>query len=244
MAGRFNKILEFIGLVDDEPDEEFDQGRNRPSGQTYGGSSSRRAPQPPPTPTRQGRGAPSYDSGRSNDRYNSSPRPDYEARQRRDNHTQASPRYTSDYRTGSAPNDYGAATRDCGASSYRLTRDALDDEFERAAPPRATREPSGQRANNVVSMRPQSVTTDHQTVIYYLRNLEECRDVINDLLDSKSVLLNLEDMEERAVQRSIDTLCGAAFALGATLRKASDKTYLIAPNNVMVNSTNDEGRRY
>ena len=84
----------------------------------------------------------------------------------------------------------------------------------------------------------------HQTVIYYLRQLEECRDVINDLLDNKTVLLNLEDMDERVVQRGIDTLCGAAFALGATLRKASDKTYLIAPKSVEVASTNDQERRY
>ena len=40
-------------------------------------------------------------------------------------------------------------------------------------------------------------------------------------------------------------MCGAAFALGASLRKASDKTYLIAPKSVKVASTqesNDGGR--
>ena len=61
---------------------------------------------------------------------------------------------------------------------------------------------------------------------------------------AETVLLNLEDMDERVVQRGIDTLCGAAFALGATLRKASDKTYLIAPKSVEVASTNDQERRY
>ncbi len=81
-------------------------------------------------------------------------------------------------------------------------------------------------------------------VIYYLRTLEECRDVITDLIDNKTVLLNLEEMDESTIQQGIDTLCGAAFALGATLRKASDKTYLIAPNNVDVAMTNDGERRY
>jgi FtsZ-interacting cell division protein YlmF len=82
----------------------------------------------------------------------------------------------------------------------------------------------------------------HQTVIYYLHTLEECRDVITDLIDGKTVLLNLEEMDEKTIQRGIDTLCGAAFALNATLRKASDKTYLIAPTTVEVAMTNEAER--
>ncbi|MEA4898083.1 cell division protein SepF [Bacillota bacterium Meth-B3] len=246
MAGRFNKILEFIGLVDDEQEDEFDQGRRPMGGQTYGAPQGRRAPQPPSR-------ARDYDD-RAGGRYASPARPDYDARQRRDAYSSAPPpRYGSDYRSGSGTprGDYGAAFSRDRQPPYRpepRPRDPLEDEFERAQqrPPRAEREPRGGaegRGGNVVPLRPQP-PAGHQTVIYYLRSLEECREVINDLLDGKSVLLNLEDMDERSVQRSIDTLCGAAFALGATLRKASEKTYLIAPNNVMVASTNDDGRRY
>ncbi|MEG1606039.1 MAG: cell division protein SepF, partial [Clostridia bacterium] len=127
--------------------------------------------------------------------------------------------------------------------------DPLEDEFERAArgdrgSSRSGRDSERSRASVVPMVPTRQPEPSRQTVIYYLRQLEECRDVINDLLDNKTVLLNLEDMDERIVQRGIDTLCGAAFALGATLRKASDKTYLIAPNTVEVASTNDTQRRY
>ena len=226
MAGRLNKILEFIGLVDDEPEEERElQGRRPVGGQTYGAQQSRRAaPQAAP------RG---YEEPRS--RYTSS-RPEYDARTRR-SESQASSRYASGqgyqggYSSGAAPRDY--APRDYRAQP----RDDFEEAFEAKERSRGREQP-----RPAAPARP--AEHSHQTVIYYLRQLEECRDVINDLLDNKTVLLNLEDMDERVVQRGVDTLCGAAFALGATLRKASDKTYLIAPKSVEVASTNDQERRY
>ena len=45
-------------------------------------------------------------------------------------------------------------------------------------------------------------------------------------------------------KRQVDTLSGAVFALHATIRKASDKTYLIAPSGVEVNETYDVDRRF
>ncbi len=117
------------------------------------------------------------------------------------------------------------------APAYRP--DPIRDEFDRLDQP--------QPRQNVITMHNDS---RHQTVIYYLHTLEECREVITDLIDGKTVLLNLEEMDEKTIQRGIDTLCGAAFALNATLRKASDKTYLIAPTNVEVAMTNEAERRF
>ena len=250
MAGRFNKLLELIGLVDDEPEDDFDQGQyNRPaSGQTYGAQQNRRPAPPPPS---RGRAPMEFDEPRSNGRYNSSARPDYDARQRRDSYSQQPPRYPSDAQrypsdarssrdTGSTVRDYDRGYRSSGNSDgYRAmprVEQQGDEGMRRSARPAQTPPP-----NNVVPMR---TSTQSQTVIYYLRKLEDCRDVINDLLENKTVLLNLEDMDQNSVQRGIDTLCGAAFALGADLRKASDKTYLIAPSGVNVASTNDAGRHY
>ena len=240
MAGRFNKILEFIGLVDDEPEEERElQGRRPVGGQTYGAQSRRAAPQAAP------RG---YEEPRS--RYTSS-RPEYDARARRSEAQPGASRYASgqgyhsqagyqgrDYQNRDYPGrDYQG--RDYQSRDYRAPqRDDFEEAFEAKERSRSREQARGTVAPVLAMER------SHQTVIYYLRQLEECRDVINDLLDNKTVLLNLEDMDERVVQRGIDTLCGAAFALGATLRKASDKTYLIAPKSVEVASTNDQERRY
>lgn len=250
MAGRFNKILEFIGLVDDEQDEELDQGRRPISGQTYGAQNRRPSAQSAPRYN-------SYEEPRS--RVTSS-RPDYDARSRRD--AAGAPRYGADYRAAAPRNDYasqggyqapqggyagGYGQRDYSYGQQRPQRDPFEESFDNSqqrANPRGGRERDNRAAQpqgNVVPMRPAEPArqSGSQAVIYYLHQLGECRDVINDLLDGKTVLLNLEDMDERVMQRGIDTLCGAAFALGATLRKTSDKTYLIAPRGVEVASTSE-----
>lgn len=262
MAGRFNKILEFIGLVDDDQDEEMDRrqgaqtynpsarrpqeparGTRSAPGTSYGGYDDHRVPPSRYTGSsaaraaeyerysapRQADTARSTGTGyRSGEYSRTGTRADYErASARADYPGRASARVTDyrDYARTARPDDEFASA----GRSY-----AAQDEFERTESQRPTR-------GNVVNMRGDS---RHQTVIYYLHALEECRDVITDLLDNKTVLLNLEDMDERLIQRGIDTLCGAAFALNATLRKASDKTYLIAPNSVDVALTNDAERHY
>ena len=254
--GRFNKILEFIGLVDDDTDDDLrDEARPQQS-QAYQPSNRR-------TGTSASKRSSGAGSTRDGDRYRTTPaRPEQAAR--RSTAYQPTSRYGQDpsSRSGYTPSrsagdytdryGYGQQRRSSFSADPQRDyaqertshRDPIEEEFEQYSSRRDNRgNPEAgdrQRKGNVVSMRQPST----QTMIYYLDQLEECREVINDLLDGKTVLLNLEDMNERIMQRAIDTLCGAAFALGATLRKASDKTYLIAPNSVQVASTRDEERRY
>ena len=89
---------------------------------------------------------------------------------------------------------------------------------------------------------PQADIKPH-TAIYAIRTLEECRDVIVDLIEGKTTVVNLEDLRSDLQQRAIDTLSGASFALNAVLRKASDKIYLIAPVGVQIDDMGASERR-
>ena len=84
----------------------------------------------------------------------------------------------------------------------------------------------------------------HQTLICRLRSVEECRDVILALIDKKTVLLNLEALDTVQTQRALDTMSGAAYAIGAKLSGASDRTYLITPSNVSVEQNDNDERGY
>ncbi len=257
--GRFNKLLEFIGLVDDEPEAAYD--RQQMGAQVYTPPQQRR-PAENARPVRQQGGytGGSYAQGsyaqgqytpgayaqsaaapRDFDRYASraaEPRAPYRSAASTDyraNRVDQEP--TRPELRQSSRTDYASRasqpSRAATAAAPAYRNDPIRDEFERLDQP----QPRG----NVITMHNDS---RHQTVIYYLHTLEECRDVITDLIDGKTVLLNLEEMDEKTIQRGIDTLCGAAFALNATLRKASDKTYLIAPTNVEVAMTNEAERRF
>lgn len=88
----------------------------------------------------------------------------------------------------------------------------------------------------------------HQTVIFKLHSVDECKGVIMALIEKKSVLLNLDELDSLQAQRTLDTMSGATFAIGARLSRASDRTWLITPSTVDVNDKqNDsvgEGAKY
>ena len=80
----------------------------------------------------------------------------------------------------------------------------------------------------------------HQTVIFKLHSVDECKGVIMALIEKKSVLLNLDDLDTLQAQRTLDTMSGATFAIGARLSRASDRTWLITPSTVEVNDKQND----
>lgn len=82
------------------------------------------------------------------------------------------------------------------------------------------------------------------TMVYYLGSIRECAEVIRNVIDGTSAVINLDAADEHTMQRIVDTLSGAAFALNAKVRKITENTYLIAPENVNVNMTGRVERRY
>ena len=54
------------------------------------------------------------------------------------------------------------------------------------------------------------------------------------LVEGKTVLLNLEGVEKPLARRMIDFIAGAAYALNATIKNATNDSYFIAPRDVDV----------
>ena len=84
-------------------------------------------------------------------------------------------------------------------------------------------------------MRP--VVRQQKTVMRTLTSLEDCCDLIDELIDHTTIVLTMGTDDERTLQRAVDTLSGAVYALHATIRKASETTYLLAPEGVEVNTS-------
>ena len=96
-----------------------------------------------------------------------------------------------------------------------------------------------QPPNNVVQMpRPEDGgmprSNKHSEIIVCVRSLDDCQEIINALLEAKSVFINMEPADDLLAQRVIDILGGASFALRGTMTKISHRAYLVAPNNVDV----------
>lgn len=217
-TGAFSKFLNFIGLVDD--------GDSR---DTYGeeyqnGNYGRQAAYTPSRPSASSRNA------RQNSR-RSLPEP----RQSRFDDRSS--------RAGDSYDDYasGAPRR----ASSRFDDSGYD------VPPRQER-PSGRMARqerqpmaNPPAPAPRMrVSRRSRTVMYSLHSLEDCCEVIDQLIANNTVVLTMDELDGRLMQRAVDTLSGAVFALHASIRKASDKTYLVAPMSVEVNDAFDIDRGF
>lgn len=228
-SGGLNKILEFIGLVDDgEPrdayEDEYESG-SYGRAQTY-------------TPQRNVAREPVHSRPQQplSRRYGSEYQP---TRAPRMNRSGSASRFDEPRTPSRRPETSGSSYSSRGASSGARSNTRYD------YSPRPSRFDSASRFDDVPaanSLVPQQRNASRQrTVMFSLHNLEDCCDVIDNLILSNTVVLTLNDLDPSLIQRAVDTLSGAVFALHATIRKASDLTYLIAPVSVEVNADEDFG---
>ena len=189
--GGVNKFLNFIGLVDDEPQRAADDGY----ADNYGRPST------------------------------------YVPRQQRSRTEDTRRRTIVKDERGRNPERYGS-TRVTPPTSRRSSTSSYDYSY---APRSSAYEPASTRPARAQRQR---------TMMCSLNTLEDCCDVIDSLIAGNVVVLTLDEIDPKLTQRAIDTLSGAVFALNATIRKASDRTYVLAPSTVEVNETYDVERRF
>ena len=140
--------------------------------------------------------------------------------------------------TGSRPRSRSGRERDYSSSSTssasaRAGRAARFTEQGTVA--RAQESPRPSAARDVQSQR---------MVMLSMQRLEDCCEVIDHLIAGSMVLITLDDLDVKLNQRVIDTLSGSVYALRAKIRKASEKTYLVAPGNVDINDAEYISRGY
>ena len=224
-SGGFGKVLEFIGLVDDEDprdtyEDEYESGNyGRP--QAYAPQRTQRAQEQPRQEVSR-RYASSYEPTRT-------PRMNRSASSTSSRFDSRSSQSTSARRNSSASSSTGRYDyTPRPASRFDDASQSYADEAPQAQP---------RNSRNGGSSR-------QTTVMFALHNLEDCCDVIDNLIMNNTVVLTMDHLDDKLMQRAVDTLSGAVFALHATIRKASERTYLIAPMTVEVNETYDTDDRF
>jgi len=68
---------------------------------------------------------------------------------------------------------------------------------------------------------------------------EDCkseREIADHLINRKTVILNLEDTNKETARRLLDFLRGVAYAIQGQIERVSERTFVIAPNNVGISS--------
>ena len=81
--------------------------------------------------------------------------------------------------------------------------------------------------------------------IFRPKSMAQLLPAVDHLRAGKTVLLNLEGVDPATYRRMIDFISGAAYAMRVAIKKATDNSYCIAPNDVDVSgeafeNTNDD----
>ncbi len=85
------------------------------------------------------------------------------------------------------------------------------------------------RSSKVVPMRSNS---EMEVCVIKPTYYENTRDIIDTLLEGKSVVLNLEGMKLELAQRIVDSVSGGCYAMHGNLQKISGYIYLVTPSSV------------
>lgn len=227
-SGGFNKVLEFIGLVDDEDprdiyEDEYESGNyGRP--QAYTPQRRERAASRPPQQMTRRSAQPAYEPTRA-------PRMNRNASASRFDQGSPAPARRSNAfveRVDDRAGRYDYSPRTSAPSRFGSLEEDMAPRFDEAP----------------LQRNPRGGLSRQRTVMFTLHSLEDCCDVIDNLILNNTVVLTMDDLDSKLMQRAVDTLSGAVFALHASIRKASERTYLIAPEGVEVNENYDMDRRF
>jgi len=75
---------------------------------------------------------------------------------------------------------------------------------------------------------------NHEVKIIEPRSFGDTTQIVRQLLDQKTVVLNLHLLDKEQSQRTIDFVCGAAFALNGSPQKVGDTVFVFTPNSVQL----------
>ena len=132
-------------------------------------------------------------------------------------------------------NDEGAFEFDNGMDDYSNDIDgtlALDTMYGTRVKP----EKSFERESKVIS-HPNTYKSGEVTVIEP-RSFSESAQIVKKLIDKKTVILHLDLLDKEQCQRTIDFVCGAAYALNGTAQKISDMVFIVTPSTVSLSVEN------
>lgn len=101
--------------------------------------------------------------------------------------------------------------------------DLVEEEFSAQAPVNTLNE--GGRKNNLVSINP-SLAGKSQIVIFEPRVYSDAKELAQNLLNNKAVLINFSRMDDDSARRIVDFITGTVYALNGEIQKVGDKIFL------------------
>ena len=79
-----------------------------------------------------------------------------------------------------------------------------------------------------------------EIVRFHPSSFQDSRKAATDLVASKAVIVNLEDLDKDSARRMVDFLSGVVFAMDGEVQKIAQGAYVFCPPNVFITGGQDE----
>lgn len=120
---------------------------------------------------------------------------------------------------------------------YFIGLDDLEEEYEEEYEPQDEKKSKiinkNNKKNKIVNIHTNS---NIKLIIYEPKNLEEATKLVDDLKNRRPIVVNLQNLDGDMKRRVFDFITGALFALEGKIQKVSKGIFILAPNNVEIDS--------
>ena len=89
--------------------------------------------------------------------------------------------------------------------------------------------------DNVVSIKSGMNAAKSKIVLYEPRVYSDAKDVAQNLLNNKAVIINFSRMEVASARRVVDFITGTVYALNGEIQRIGDKIFLATPPKFVTN---------
>lgn len=117
------------------------------------------------------------------------------------------------------------------SKSSAATRETKTAYKPRTAATSTASKPKAANNSKITPMRKKAGASMEVSVIRPT-SMEDTREIADTLLDSCTVVLNLEGLDVDVAQRIIDFTCGACYSLNGSLQKISSYIFILTPSDV------------
>ena len=118
---------------------------------------------------------------------------------------------------------------DTDAGYYDLASDLEDEE----------QETTSSRKREIGVVRPIN-TRGYEVMVVSPKSFDESLEITKNLIDRRTVVLNLELLDHEQSQRVVDFLAGATYALSGHQQKIGEGVFIFTPNNVNITAEQEK----
>ncbi|MDF7672116.1 cell division protein SepF [Lactobacillus sp. ESL0701] len=89
--------------------------------------------------------------------------------------------------------------------------------------------------DKIVSIKSGMNAAKSKIVLYEPRVYSDAKDVAQNLLNNKAVIINFSRMEDTSARRIVDFITGTVYALNGEIQRIGDKIFLATPPKFVTN---------